>query len=89
MVTLKDVRRVIEDAELKTSEMGQPMNISVVDEGGNLISHVRMTAPGSASSIFLLTRPSRQRIRYFDEGSRAIFAIGRQFFGIHVSNHGP
>ena len=42
MVTLKEARRVIEAAERKASEIGHPMNIAVVDEGGNLVSHVRM-----------------------------------------------
>jgi uncharacterized protein GlcG (DUF336 family) len=39
MVTLEEARRVIEAAEGKASEMGRPMNIAVVDEGGNLVSH--------------------------------------------------
>lgn len=42
MVRLADARRVIAAAEKKAAEIGQPMNIAVVDEGGNLVSHVRM-----------------------------------------------
>jgi len=42
MVTLQEARKVIGAAEKKAIEIGQPMNIAVVDEGGNLISHVRM-----------------------------------------------
>ena len=42
MVTLADARRVIAAAEKKSLEIGQPMNIAVVDQGGNLVSHVRM-----------------------------------------------
>src|ERR1700755_3286756 len=42
MVTLEDARRSIAAAEKKAKEIGQPMNIAVADEGGNLISHVRM-----------------------------------------------
>jgi uncharacterized protein GlcG (DUF336 family) len=41
-VTLEDARRVISAAENKAQEIGQPMNIAVVDAGGNLVSHVRM-----------------------------------------------
>ena len=33
MVTLRDARRVIEAAEKKAGEIGQPMNIAVVDTG--------------------------------------------------------
>ncbi len=37
-----DARRVIAAAEKKAEEIGQPMNIAVVDAGGNLVAHVRM-----------------------------------------------
>jgi uncharacterized protein GlcG (DUF336 family) len=36
MVSLADARRVIAAAEKKAAEIGQPMNIAVVDEGANL-----------------------------------------------------
>ena len=42
MVRLEDARRVIAAAEKKAQQIGQPMNIAVADEGGNLVSHVRM-----------------------------------------------
>ena len=42
MINLKDARQVIAAAEVKAHELGQPMNIAVVDAGGNLVSHVRM-----------------------------------------------
>jgi uncharacterized protein GlcG (DUF336 family) len=42
MITLDDARLVISAAEKKAQEIGQPMNIAVVDAGGNLVSHVRM-----------------------------------------------
>ena len=42
MITLQEARGVIEAAELKASEIRQPMNIAVLDEGGNLVSHIRM-----------------------------------------------
>ena len=41
-ITLEDARRVIAAAESKAGEIGQPMDIAVVDAGGNLKSHVRM-----------------------------------------------
>src|SRR5215212_2965847 len=41
-VALEDARRVISAAESKAQQIGQPMNIAVVDAGGNLVSHVRM-----------------------------------------------
>jgi len=42
MVTLADARKVIAAAEKKAREIECPSNIAVVDEGGNLVSHVRM-----------------------------------------------
>ena len=34
--------RVISATEKKAREIGQPMNIAVADEGGNIVAHVRM-----------------------------------------------
>ena len=42
MITLKDAKTIIAAAESKAVEIGQPMNIAVVDNGGNLIAHERM-----------------------------------------------
>jgi uncharacterized protein GlcG (DUF336 family) len=42
MLTLSDARRIIAATEKKAEEIGQPMNIAMVDAGANLISHVRM-----------------------------------------------
>lgn len=41
-ITLEDARRVIAGAEVKAQAIGQPMNIAVVGDGGNLRAHVRM-----------------------------------------------
>jgi uncharacterized protein GlcG (DUF336 family) len=42
VLTLEDARRVIAAAEEKANEIGRPMDIAVVDAGGNLKSHIRM-----------------------------------------------
>ena len=41
-ITLEEARRVIDAAVRKAQEIGQPMDIAVVDAGGNLKAHVRM-----------------------------------------------
>ena len=41
-VKLEDARRVINAAEQEARAIGQPMNIAVADEGGNIVAHVRM-----------------------------------------------
>jgi uncharacterized protein GlcG (DUF336 family) len=89
MVTLEEARRVIEAAERKASEIRQPMNIAVVDEGGNLVSHVRMDSAwiGSIDISINKAYPSRA----FDISTKDLAQhsqSGGQFFGIHVSNHG-
>jgi uncharacterized protein GlcG (DUF336 family) len=38
MITLNDAKRIIIGAEKRATEIGQPMNIAVVDSGGNLIA---------------------------------------------------
>jgi hypothetical protein len=44
---------VIAAAAKKSKEIGQPMNIAVADEGGNLVSHVRMdTATVDGEAFF-------------------------------------
>jgi uncharacterized protein GlcG (DUF336 family) len=40
-VKLDGARRVISAAEKKAQEIGQPMNIAVASEGGNLVAHIR------------------------------------------------
>ena len=42
MITSEEARRIIAAAEQKAQDIGQPMNIAVVDAGGNLVSHDRM-----------------------------------------------
>ena len=46
MVTLEKARKVIAAAEKKAAEIKQPMNIAVVDEGGNLVSLCDLLKPG-------------------------------------------
>ena len=41
-VTLEEARRVIAAAEAKAEEIGCPVDVAVVDAGGNLKAHVRM-----------------------------------------------
>ncbi|MEG9247171.1 heme-binding protein [Arthrobacter sp. Soc17.1.1.1] len=41
-ITSKEARLVIDAAAAKAEEIGQPMDIAVVDAGGNLKAHVRM-----------------------------------------------
>jgi uncharacterized protein GlcG (DUF336 family) len=44
------------------------MNIAVVDEGGNLVSRVRMDGAWIGSIDVAISKPYSSRARYFDEG---------------------
>jgi len=57
MVTLADARRVISAAEKKAEQIGQPMNVAVVDAGGNLVAHVRMDGDSPARTSLAFTYP--------------------------------
>jgi uncharacterized protein GlcG (DUF336 family) len=88
MVTLEDARRVIAAAEARAAEIGQPMNIAVVDAGGNLVSHVRMDGAWIGSIDISINKAYTSRA--FDITTKELAAnsqSGDQFFGIHVSNN--
>ncbi len=89
MVTLEDARRVIAASEKKAKELGQPMNIAVADEGGNLVSHVRMDGAWLGSVDISIKKAFTSRA--FDISTKDLATqsqSGGQFFGIHASNDG-
>lgn len=88
-VTLNDARRVIAAAEKKAAEIGQPMNVAVVDAGGNLVAHVRMDAAWIGSIDISINKAFTARA--FDIATTDLATQsqpGRQFYGIQESNHG-
>jgi len=89
MVRLEDARRVIAAAERKAAEIRQPMNIAVVDAGGNLVSHVRMDSAWLGSIDISIKKAFTSRA--FDITTKDLAThsqSGGQFFGIHASNNG-
>lgn len=88
-MTLDLARKVIASAEKKAAEIGQPMNIAVVDAGGNLVAHVRMDGAWIGSIDISINKAFTSRafdITTKDLGENS--QPGQQFFGIHASNHG-
>jgi uncharacterized protein GlcG (DUF336 family) len=88
-VTLGEARKVIAAAEQKAVEIKQPMNIAVVDEGGNLVSHARMDGAWIGSIDVSINKAFTSRA--FDISTKDLAQYsqsGGQFFGIHISNHG-
>ncbi|HEY3639301.1 MAG TPA: heme-binding protein [Rhizomicrobium sp.] len=89
MLTLSDARRVIAAAEKKAEEIGQPMNIAVVDAGANLISHVRMDGAWLGSIDVSINKAFTARA--FDISTAELAKSSQpheQFYGIQGSNHG-
>lgn len=89
MIKLADAKRVLAAAERKAEEIGQPMNIAVVDAGGNLVAHVRMDKAWIGSVDISINKAWTSRA--FDISTKDLSEhsqSGGQFFGIHASNHG-
>src|SRR5262249_23078469 len=88
-VKLEDARRVISAAENKAGKIGQPMNIAVADEGGNIIAHIRMDEAWIGSIDVAMKKAYTARA--FDIQTKDLARhsqSGGQFFGIHASNNG-
>ena len=89
MIQLADARRIIAAAQKKATDIGQPMNIAIVDEGGNLLAFERMENAWRGSIDIAINKAWTSRA--FDIETKALAELsqsGDQFFGIHVSNHG-
>ena len=89
MITLETARRIIAAAEKKSEELGQPMNVAVVDDGGNLVAFERMENAWLGSID--ISQKKAWTSRAFDITTKDLGAnsqSGDQFFGIHASNDG-
>jgi uncharacterized protein GlcG (DUF336 family) len=88
-MTLNEARTIIAAGEVKAAAIGQPMNIAVADEGGNLVAHVRMDGAWMGSIDISIKKAWTSRA--FDIATKDLAAncqSGDQFFGIHASNGG-
>ena len=87
-VTLEDARRVIDAAEKKAGEIGQPMNIAVADGGGNMVAHVRMDNAWIGSIDISINKGSSSAFEIETRDLAKYAQPGGDFFGVHASNHG-
>ena len=88
MMTLEKARQVIAAGEAKAQEIGQPMNIAVVDAGANLQAFIRMDGAWLGSIDIAINKAFTARA--FDISTQELgqnSQPGDQFFGIYVSNH--
>jgi len=88
-IQLPDARRIIAAATKKAEDIGQPMNIAVVDAGGNLLAFERMENAWLGSID--IAQKKAWTSRAFDITTKDLgenSQSGNQFFGIHASNDG-
>src|SRR5258708_9787380 len=88
-VNHETARRVIEAAEAKAKTIGCPMNIAVVDVGGNLVAHARMDNARIGAIDIAINKAWTARA--FDMETAELGRLsqpGAPFFGIHASNNG-
>lgn len=89
MLTLEAAEKMIAAAKIKADSIGQPMNIAVVDEGGNLMAFARMDNAWRGSIDIAIQKAWTSRA--FDIETKKLSELaqpGQDFYGIHVSNQG-
>ena len=88
MMTLEKARNIIEAGIAKAKQIGQPMNIAVVDAGASLTAFARMDGAWLSSIDIAINKAFTAKafdISTLELGRNS--QPGDQFFGIHVSNH--
>jgi uncharacterized protein GlcG (DUF336 family) len=89
MLTMAKAQLIIEAAIGKAKQIGQPMNIAIVDAGTNLTAFMRMDGAWLGSIDIAINKAFTAKA--FDSSTRELgrnSQPGDQFFGIHASNHG-
>jgi uncharacterized protein GlcG (DUF336 family) len=89
MMTMNKAQLIIEAAIARAKEIGQPMNIAVVDGGTNLTAFTRMDGAWLGSIDIAINKAFTAKA--FDVSTLELgrnSQPGNQFFGIHVSNRG-
>jgi len=88
-INLATARRIIAAGEAKAQDIGQPMNIAVVDSGGNLVAHVRMDDAWIGSVEIAINKAYTARA--FDISTKELgdkSQPGEDFFGIQRADGG-
>lgn len=88
-LTLSQAQTVIQAAVKKAEQIKVPMNIAVMDAGGNLKAFARME-DAFIGSIDIATKKARTA-RYFNMSTRDLGNAaqpGKELYGIEVTNNG-
>ena len=88
-LTLAEAKQVIGSAEAKAEEIGVPMNIAVVDVGGNLVAFERMDRAWLGSITIAINKAfTAVAFNMTTEVLGKAAQPRESLFGIHVSNNG-
>ena len=89
MITLEEAQRIISAAEDKAGQMGQPMNIAVMDAGRNLVAFHRMDGAWVASTDIAIDKAFTSAGRGLTTRKIGEMAQpGQPLFGINTTNGG-
>jgi uncharacterized protein GlcG (DUF336 family) len=89
VITLEEAQRIISAAEEKAGQMGQPMNIAVMDAGRNLVAFHRMDGAWVASTDIAIDKAFTSAGRGLTTRKIGEMAQpGQPLFGINTTNGG-
>jgi uncharacterized protein GlcG (DUF336 family) len=89
LVTLSAAQAILMAAQAKAAEIDVPMNIAVVDEGGNLVAFARMD--GAWLGSIDIAQNKAYTARAFDMPTKELAPLaqpGGPLYGIEASNGG-
>ena len=89
MITLEEAKGIVSAAEHKAQQMGQPMNIAVMDAGRNLVAFQRMDGAWVASIDIAIDKAFTSAGRGLTTREIGEMAQpGQPLFGINTTNGG-
>jgi uncharacterized protein GlcG (DUF336 family) len=88
-LTLSDARLVVEGSESKAKEIGVDMDIAVVDDGGHLLTFIRMDKARITSVDVAINKAfTAACARRATHEYAAVAGAGGPAFGMHTTNQG-
>ncbi len=88
-VTLEQAEKIIAAAKEKAVDIKVPMNIAVVDRGGNLVAFVRMNNAWLGSVDIAIKKAKTANFFDMDSGDLGkLSQPGKPLYGIEVTNQG-
>jgi uncharacterized protein GlcG (DUF336 family) len=89
VVTLEEAQKILSAAEDKARQMGQPMNVAVMDAGRNLVAFHRMDGAWVASTDIAIDKAFTSAGRGLTTRKIGEMAQpGQPLFGINTTNGG-